>query len=120
MISALAGLGIVNDHHLDAFRKWGTLLFFNSVPLRVLDPLHRAVLIKYLRLDGSTQHQSKDDLPNSSIQLFRLPSAGLEKHLTNPNTRASALQEAMGLGDDLEAFNMIIVRSVSVQKLAFH
>ena len=112
IISALAGLGIMNDHHLHAFKKWGTLSFFDSVPLHVLGPLHRAVLFKYLRLFGCTEKENKEDLPemlNPGELFFQLPSPNTEKHLTDPRTSVSALQEAMGLEDDVEAFNRIIV-----------
>jgi hypothetical protein len=112
MISALAVLGVVSDHHMRLFREWGTISFLNSVPLNILGLLYRTVLIKYLS-KASEQYQPGDDprLTSDPVQWnlpsFEQPSSDLERHIINASP--SALREAMGLENDIEGFEHAVV-----------
>jgi hypothetical protein len=105
LIPGLAVLGIVSDHHMRLFRRWGTTLFFNSISLHILPALHRIALIKCL-FQQRGLHQSEDD-PLMPVHIFQQPSPALERHLINGP--ASVLREAMGLKNDIQSFEHVVV-----------
>jgi hypothetical protein len=104
LIPLLADLGIVTNHHMRLLIKWGSSSFFNTIPLHILDPLHRTILAKYL-FQGKELHQSEGHpMP---IPIFQQPSPDLERQLIH--SPASALQNAMGLDHDIQSFEHVVV-----------
>jgi hypothetical protein len=112
MISALAVLGVVSDHHMRLFSEWGTVSFLSSIPLSMLGLLYRTVLIKYLS-KANKQRQSEDhprptsDPVQYNLPPFQQPPTDLERRIIN--APPSALREAMGLENDIEGFKRVVV-----------
>jgi hypothetical protein len=129
MASVLASLGIVSDHHLSEYRKWGSTTFLDSLPADVINPMHKNVLENFFNEDTAAlvrKRKAEEDIQATShfantrpkATTFPQPSPEDEERITQAGS-SEELRKAIGLEGDVVHCGALIVSSFFFSATAF-